>query len=96
MSAKTDRIDRLAELTARKDEGGHGLWYEAFRRLRRNPLAIVGASIILAFVLIAIFATLLAPYDPAAQTWLGQIKGAEGFIPGPRAENESSVAPSTC
>lgn len=87
MSTKTDRIDRLAELTARKDEGGHGLWYEAFRRLRRNPLAITGAVIILLFVLMAIFSYLLAPYDPAAQTWLNQIRGSEGFIPGPRAEN---------
>ncbi|HEY1175581.1 MAG TPA: ABC transporter permease [Phytomonospora sp.] len=87
MSAKTDRIDRLAELTAHKDEGGHGLWYEAFRRLRRNPLAMTGAVIILLFVLIAILAPWLAPYNPAAQTWLGEIEGFSGSIPGPRAEN---------
>lgn len=35
------------------------------RRWRRYPMASVAAVIILAFVLIAIFAPLLAPYDPA-------------------------------
>ena len=43
---KTERIDRLAELTAAPDGGrGASLWVEAWRRLRRNPSAIVGAVI---------------------------------------------------
>lgn len=87
MSAKTDRIDRLAELTARKDEGGHGLWYEAFRRLRRNPMAITGAVIVVLFILVAVLSPVLAPYRPELQTWLSETRGAEGFIPGPRSGN---------
>ena len=34
------------------------------RRLRRNPVAIVGAVIVGLFVLVAIFAPLIAPHDP--------------------------------
>jgi peptide/nickel transport system permease protein len=41
-----------------------GLWREAWFRLRRNPGAIVGAFFVLAFVVVAIFAPLIAPYNP--------------------------------
>jgi peptide/nickel transport system permease protein len=35
-----------------------------WRSLRRSPSAVIGASIVVLLVLIAIFAPLLAPYDP--------------------------------
>ena len=38
------------------------LWVDAFRRLIRNRLALIGLIIVTLFVLIAIFAPLLAPY----------------------------------
>ena len=41
-----------------------GLWADAFRRMRRSPAAIIGGSIVGLFVLVAIFAPFLAPYDP--------------------------------
>jgi peptide/nickel transport system permease protein len=41
-----------------------GLWREAWHRLRRNPTALLGAFFVLAFVVIGIFAPLIAPYDP--------------------------------
>jgi peptide/nickel transport system permease protein len=41
-----------------------GLWADAFRRMRRSPAAIIGGSIVGFFVLMAIFAPFLAPYDP--------------------------------
>lgn len=37
-------------------------------RLRRNPLAMLGLTITVALVLMSIFAPLLAPYDPIAQS----------------------------
>ncbi len=40
------------------------LWSDAFRRLRRNKASLVGLAIILIFVLMAIFADVIAPYDP--------------------------------
>jgi len=39
------------------------LWADAFRRLIRNRLALIGLIIVTVFVLMAIFAPLLAPYD---------------------------------
>ncbi|HEX7172061.1 MAG TPA: ABC transporter permease [Candidatus Limnocylindria bacterium] len=41
-----------------------GLWADAFRRMRRSPAAIIGGSIVGFFVLMAIFAPFIAPYDP--------------------------------
>ena len=41
-----------------------GLWGDAFRRMRRSPAAIVGGTIVAVFVLMAIFAPFLAPFDP--------------------------------
>jgi peptide/nickel transport system permease protein len=41
-------------------------WWR-FPKRWRNPIGIVGAVIVLATILIAIFAPLIAPYDPAAQ-----------------------------
>ena len=64
------------------DESGGGRWSEAFRRLRRNPVAILGAVLVLLFVLVAIFAPWLAPHDPQEQLLLGEVR--PGFVPGPR------------
>jgi peptide/nickel transport system permease protein len=41
-------------------------WWK-FPKRYRNPIGIVGAIIVLTTVLIAIFAPLIAPYDPASQ-----------------------------
>lgn len=44
------------------------LWLDAWRRLRRNKLAIAGMVLFGIFVMVAIFAEQLAPYDPLQQT----------------------------
>lgn len=62
-------------------EHGVSLWRGAMRRLRRNPSAILGALIVLAFVVIAAIAPLLTPYEPASSQWAGQI--TPGSVPGP-------------
>jgi peptide/nickel transport system permease protein len=41
-----------------------GLWRDAMRRLVRNKPAMVGLGIIIGFVLVAVIAPLVAPYDP--------------------------------
>jgi peptide/nickel transport system permease protein len=41
-----------------------GLWRDAFSRVRRNKGAVVGFGIVTFFVLVAIFAPLLAQYSP--------------------------------
>jgi peptide/nickel transport system permease protein len=64
------------------DEGAGNRWSEAFRRLRRNPAAILGALLVLAFVFVAAFAPLLAGHDPNDQLLLGEVR--PGSAPGPR------------
>jgi peptide/nickel transport system permease protein len=60
---KKRRIDRLAGVAA--EAGGTSLFVDAMRRLSRSPVAITGAVILAAFLLLAAFAPLLAPHDPA-------------------------------
>jgi peptide/nickel transport system permease protein len=65
-----------------------GLWGEALYRLVRNPGAIVGAAIVLAFIFIAAFAPVLAPYSPLEQN-LDLV--SEGCCPGPSWEHPMGV-----
>jgi peptide/nickel transport system permease protein len=62
---KKARLDELSRATA--DKGGVSLLRDAVRRLRRNPVAVAGAVIVGLFVLVAIFAPLIAPHDPNVQ-----------------------------
>jgi peptide/nickel transport system permease protein len=41
-----------------------------WRRLRREPSAIIGAVFIAIFVILAVFASWIAPYDPNASDWM--------------------------
>jgi peptide/nickel transport system permease protein len=66
------------------DEAAVGRWRDVFSRLVRHPSAIIGAVLILAFVLIAIFAPVLAPHSPTAAD-LSQVR--PGFVPGPSAHH---------
>jgi peptide/nickel transport system permease protein len=87
---KIEKIDRLAELSAAKDdERGVSLWQEAFRRLRRNPAAIAGAVILLIFLLVAIFGPFLVPYSPTDTIGIreGVVRSGQGIIPGSSAEH---------
>ena len=64
---------------------GVGLWKGAFRRMRRNPSAIAGALIVLAFVLVAVFAPLLTSYQPGSAEWSGQVTPTS--VPGPSEDH---------
>ncbi|HZG89239.1 MAG TPA: ABC transporter permease [Pseudonocardia sp.] len=68
------RIDDLS--------GGRSLTSEAFRRLRRDPVAVVGAVIVGTFVVIAALAPLLAPHGPAEAFPQLQENLRPGNIPG--------------
>lgn len=70
----------VAELEAREVQletgGGGGLWSEAWKRLRRNPGALVGFALVGLFVVVAIFAPLIAPYSPREQGLAGSLSFA--------------------
>jgi peptide/nickel transport system permease protein len=76
----------VAELEAREVqlEAPSGLWSEAWRRLRRNPAAIVGFVLVGIFLFVAIFAPLIAPEDPRSGD-LSRLGGA--CCPGPSADH---------
>lgn len=74
-----------AEITLEGEgEGQGGLWSDAFRRLRRNPSAIIGFTLVSLFVFVAIFAPFLAPDNPRAQD-LNLV--LSGCCPGPSAHH---------
>ncbi|WP_053207693.1 ABC transporter permease [Jiangella muralis] len=64
---------------------------EALRRLVRTPMAVVGMALIAVFVLVAIFAPLIAPYSPTDNSWLDQVR--PGQYPGPSAEHWLGIDP---
>src|SRR5690242_14927025 len=53
-----------ANLLARKQRS---LWQDAWWRLRRNKAAMLGLGIIMVTAFLAIFAPVVAPYDPTLQ-----------------------------
>ena len=65
----------VAELEAAEVtlEAPAGLRGEAWYRLRHNPGAIVGFIFVLVFVIAAVFAPWIAPYDPRQQIIVGGI-----------------------
>jgi len=78
----------VAELEARElvlEAPTGGLWSDAWYRLIRNPSAILGAFLVLMFVVAAIFAPVIAPYGPLDQN-LSLLKDG-GIPPGPSAHH---------
>ena len=51
-----------AEAVELNIEGTSGLWRDAFDRLRRNPGAIIGSVIVGLFIVLALFAPMIAPH----------------------------------
>ncbi|MGH7299068.1 MAG: hypothetical protein ACREJE_01475, partial [Candidatus Rokuibacteriota bacterium] len=81
--AITSPIDQSPELEAARPPRA-GRWWAAAREFGwRRPLGAVGAVVIIIMLVVAAFATLIAPYDPLtvdfgamltppnAQHWLG-------------------------
>lgn len=62
---RTDRADQLAEAAARPSPG---LLVQTMRRVVRSPMGVLGLALVLLFVLVAVFAHLIAPHQ-AAETF---------------------------
>jgi len=48
---------------------------EVFRRLAKDPMGLIGLVIVISFITIALFADILAPYDPAKINILSKLQG---------------------
>jgi len=66
------------------DAPGVSLIASAWRRLRRDPVFLVGAGITLVFVIFAIISPWIAPHDPAAGLLLDKVRPQSNPIPGPQ------------
>lgn len=80
MSTKTDKIDALSRQAGR-DDAGVSVAAAAWRRLRRNPVFLTGAGIILVFIVLAILSPWLAPHDPTVPMLGEQVIKARNQIP---------------
>ncbi|HEY0637810.1 MAG TPA: ABC transporter permease [Pseudonocardiaceae bacterium] len=84
-SVRKDRIDALAETANTPEEdSGVSLAASAWRRLRRNPVFLIGAGIIVVFIVVAILSPWLAPHDPADRSLVDQVIKARNQIPAPQ------------
>lgn len=79
MSTRTDKIDELSSRAA--EDPGVSLTAAAWRRLRRNPVFLAGAGIIVLFVVVAAAAPWLAPHDPTTPMLGDQVVKARNQIP---------------
>jgi peptide/nickel transport system permease protein len=61
------------------------------QRLRRNPGAIIGLVIVAAFVLLAVLAPVLAPYEPATSEWISEVTPSD--VPGRSPEHALGLDP---
>lgn len=71
----------VAEHEVLEARAGGGFWRDVFARLRRNPVAWIGAAIVLVFLLVAILAPWLAPYPETALPGARDVTPTR--IPGP-------------
>jgi peptide/nickel transport system permease protein len=76
LKKKKEPIDSLAAAA------GRSLGGEALRRMLRSPVAITGGVITGLFVLLAIFAPLIAPKDPTQRYLQDKVALGQGIIPG--------------
>jgi len=81
---RKERIDSLAA-SAVDETPGVSLIASAWRRLRRNPVFLIGLTITVLFVILAIVSPWIAPHDPAAAPLLDKVRPQTNPVPGPEA-----------
>ena len=69
-------LDQKKELQNFSDELSSKLIY----RLCRDPMGVVGLLIVISFLIIAIFADFLAPYDPSKIDILNKLQGPSACL----------------
>jgi peptide/nickel transport system permease protein len=76
------RIDELAAASV-EETPGVSLIASAWRRLRRDPIFLLGLGITVVFIVLAVTSPWLAPHDPAAAPLLDKVRPQSNPIPGP-------------
>ncbi|WP_207948068.1 ABC transporter permease [Metallococcus carri] len=92
LNRKKQRVDELAATTGARVEGnvdaggikdaeGVSLLASAWRRLRRNPAFLIGAVVVVLFVLVALFAPVLTGHDPSTRYLIGEVSQQNNPVP---------------
>lgn len=81
---RKQRLDELAAASV-DETPGVSLLVSAWRRLRRNPVFLLGAGITITFVVLAVISPWLAPWDPAANPLIDKVRPQSNPVPGPEA-----------
>lgn len=56
-------------------------WIDAWHSLKKNKMALVGGCVLLFFILVAIFADLIAPHPADEQDWMHIMEGPSASYP---------------
>ena len=80
---RKDRIDALAAAGTVDEEPGISLIRSASKRLRRNPIFLIGLAITVAFVVLAVIAPWIAPWDVTANPLIDKVRPQSNPVPGP-------------
>ena len=78
MSTATTPTAAEAELAIQRKQApvrSQGYWAGVFRRVRRDPVTIACAAILLLMLLAIVFAPLLAPHDPYQGSMIRRLRG---------------------
>ena len=75
---------KVSDAGAVGDEEGVSLWRSAWQRLRRNVVFLIGAAIIVAFLVLATLAPWIAPHDPSARLLIDEVSRQSNPVPPPR------------
>ncbi len=79
---RKQKIDELAASSV-GEQPGVSLIASAWRRLRRNPVFLLGLTITVVFVVLALISPWIAPYDPASTPLLDKVRRQSNPVPGP-------------
>ncbi|MBM7557081.1 ABC transporter permease [Halanaerobacter jeridensis] len=60
MKAQVEEEQEIKQIS----EEAHSPWHEAWKRLKKNKLAMIGLGITTVLLIVAIFAPIIAPYNP--------------------------------
>ena len=82
---RRDRIDAIAQAGTVAEEPGVSLIRSAWKRLRRNPVFLIGLAITVLFIVLAIISPWIATWDPTARPLLDKVRPQSNPVPGPEA-----------
>ncbi|WP_374455060.1 ABC transporter permease [Nocardioides sp.] len=80
---RKERLDSLATAGAVDEQPGVSLIRSAWQRLRRNPIFLIGLAITVVFVVLAVIAPWIAPWDVTDRPLLDKVRPQSNPVPGP-------------